>query len=525
MTTAAAQKDFKITYTSATQDMGLFHSLFDEGLAWARANMGKSHPLVIAGKPVETKLKKIEPASPIHGKLLGRFHAAGKKELDAAVKAARGAQKSWGAMRWQDRLTILRKAAAEIRRRKWQLGAVMALEIGKNRMEAMGDAEEAADLIDYYAQTMEEANGFVKPLGKLLPNEKTQSVLRPYGVFFCISPFNFPLALSTGMSAAALMAGNTIVYKPSPFAPWSGALLAEVYAAAGLPAGVFNFVPCRLDDVGARFWDRDDVDGIVFTGSRDVGLMLVKEFPRRFPRPVLMEGGGKNAAIVCASADLDVAAEGVMKSAFGLQGQKCSACSRVYVDRRVADAFIKKLIEKTRAIKTGDPTERDVYLGPVVSEQTVKRYEQAIKSVKKGGKLLHGGKRMKGGLFDKGFFVEPTIAQLPLKHELFAKELFMPFVAVAAVDSLDEALAETNKADYGLTAGIFSKDAAEVQKFFDEVEAGVLYANRKTGATTGAWPGVQSFCGWKGSGATGKGGCGPYYVAQFMREQSRTEML
>ena len=518
MTTAAPAKQFKITYTSANADMGEFHRLFDEGLAWAHSQMGAEHPLIINGLAVKSKAQPIALFSPIDGAPLGRFHCATKKHLDAAVKAARSAQKSWGAMRWQDRLVILRRAAEEIRRRKWQLGAAMSLEVGKNRMEAMGDAEESADLIDYYAQTMEEANGFVKPLGKLLPNENTRSVLRPYGVFFCIAPFNFPLALSAGMSSAALMAGNAIVYKPSPFAPWSGALLAEVYAAAGLPAGVFNFLPADLKEIGEKFWDRDDVDGIVFTGSREVGLRMVKEFPRRFPRPVLMEGGGKNAAIVTANADLDMAAEGVMKSAFGLQGQKCSACSRVYVDRKVADQFITKLVEKTKSIVIGDPTKPGVYLGPVISELAAKRYAKAVGAAKKGGKVLHGGKRR------EGLFVEPTIVELPLKHPLFQTELFVPFVAVGRVSGLDEAIVEANKAEYGLTAGIFSNDKSEVERFFDEIESGVCYANRRTGATTGAWPGVQSFCGWKGSGATGKGGCGPYYVSQFMREQSRTSM-
>ncbi len=524
MSTAAPSKEFKVTYSAVNADMTQFHKLFDEGLAWAHENAGKKHALVIDGKKVESKLKRLTVKSPIDGALLGEFSVAGPKELDAAVTAARKAQKAWARMPWQDRLGIMRRASAEIRRRKWQFGAVMSLEVGKNRMEAMGDAEESADLIDYYAQTMEESDGFSRPLGKLSPNERTRDVLRPYGVFLCIAPFNFPLALSTGMSAAALMAGNAVVYKPSPFTPWTGALLAEVYEAAGLPAGVFNYVPARLEDVGQDFWNRDDVDGIVFTGSRDVGLRFVKEFPKRYPKPVLMEGGGKNAAIVCESADLDMAAEGVMKSAFGMSGQKCSACSRVYVDKRVAKAFVAKLVEKTKAIKIGDPTVKDVYLGPVISEASVKRYEKATAEAGKRGELLLGGERLKDGAYGKGWYVSPAIAQLDLDDELYRRELFVPFVAVGVVDGLEQAIAEANKAEYGLTAGIFSSKKEELERFFDEIEAGVCYANRRTGATTGAWPGVQSFCGWKGSGATGKGGCGPYYVQQFMREQSRTVM-
>ena len=219
-----------------------------------------------------------------------------------------------------------------------------------------------------------------------------------------------------------------------------------------------------------------------------------------------------------------MAAEGIMKSAFGLQGQKCSACSRVYIDKKVAEPFLKTLLEKTAAIKIGDPTQKDVYFGPVINAKAVKTFEAAAVSAQNGGKILAGGKRMTQGALAKGHYVEPTIAQLPLDHPLFRQELFVPFLSVGVVSGLEEAIAESNKAEYGLTAGIFSSQKEEIEKFFDEIESGVCYANRKTGATTGAWPGVQSFCGWKGSGSTGKGGCGPYYVAQFLREQSRTIM-
>jgi 1-pyrroline-5-carboxylate dehydrogenase len=228
--------------------------------------------------------------------------------------------------------------------------------------------------------------------------------------------------------------------------------------------------------------------------------------------------------VVLLSADLDAAAEGVMRSGFSLQNQKCSATSRVYVHRAVATPFVDRLIEKTRAIRMGDPSERDVFFGPVINERAVARFERAVVQAAKEGSILLGGKRLSGGIFDRGHFVAPTIARVPLDSSLFQEELFVPFVAVGEVESLDQAITETNRVDYGLTAGIFSGDPAEVARFFDEVEAGVCYANKRTGATTGAWPGAQPFCGWKGSGSSGKGGCGPYYVAQFMREQSRTEI-
>ena len=515
----------KITYTSANTDMHAFHKSFDEALAFVGAKVGATYPLWIDGKSVVPTTEPLVDVSPIDTSVvLGRFAAATPDHVDLAVKAARAAQKTWGALPWQERVETLRKAAHAIRRRKFEIAAIMSLEVGKSRMEAMGDAEESADLIDYYCRIVEENDGFVKPLGKLLPNENTRSVLRPYGVFVCIAPFNFPMALSTGMSAAALLAGNAIVYKPAQDAPWTGLMLYECYKAAGIPGGLFNFLTGYGAMIGDALWKHPGVDGIVFTGSKEVGMRMVKEFSSAYPKPALMELGGKNATYVSETANLDDAAQGVMRSAFGLQGQKCSACSRVYVHAQVHDAFVEKLLAKTKAIVCGDPSLKDVYFGPVVNEKAVKTFEGAVASAQKGGKILLGGKRMTGTLFDKGLFVAPTIVELPLEHELFMRELFVPLLAVGKVANINQAIAQTNRAEYGLTAGIFTARKDEIQKFFDEVEAGVCYANRPTGATTGAWPGVQSFCGWKGSGSTGKGGCGPYYVAQFMREQSRTIM-
>jgi 1-pyrroline-5-carboxylate dehydrogenase len=515
----------KITYTSANADMASFHQAFDDALKAVRAKAGQEHPLWIEGKAVKSASPTIVDVSPIETSfVLGKFQAATAEHVDQAVRAARRAQKAWGARSWRDRVKILRKAAGEIRRRKHEIAAVMSLEVGKSRLEAIGDAEESADLIDYYAKMVEDNDGYVKPLGKLLPNENTRSVLRPFGVFVCIAPFNFPMALSTGMSAAALLAGNAVVYKPAQDTPWTGLMLYECYAAAGIADGLFNFVTGLGSAIGDALWKNPGVDGIVFTGSKEVGMRMVKEFSSAYPKPALMELGGKNPTYVSETANLDDASIGVMRSAFGLQGQKCSACSRVYVHEKIYDSFVSKLVEKTRALKLGDPTQRDVYFGPVINAKAVRTFDGAVESAKKGGKILLGGEHLAGGIFDKGHFVAPTIAELPLEHEIFFRELFVPFLAVGKVKSMDQAIAESNKAEYGLTAGIFSGNREEIDKYFDEIEAGVCYANRPTGATTGAWPGVQSFCGWKGSGSTGKGGCGPYYVTQFMREQSRTIM-
>ncbi len=513
----------KVTYTSANVDLEVFHRDFDAALAGVRAAAGGEHPNIIGGEPVRAPGAPLVDVTPIDTSVvLGRFAAARPAEVDRAVTKARAAQPDWARTPWRQRVDILRKAAALIRERKFALAALMSLEVGKNRLEAMGDAEESADLIDYYCQQVEDANGFVREMAQLTSVEHNVDVLRPYGVFACIAPFNFPLALSTGMSAAALLAGNAVVYKPSEDAPWTGLRLYEIYRDAGLPPGIFHFVVGRREEIGDAMWQHPGVDGVVFTGSKAVGLRIHHGISTGWIKPGLMELGGKNACLVMESADLDAAAEGVMRSAFGLQNQKCSATSRVYVHRAVAAPFVERLLEKTAAMAIGDPTARDVYFGPVINERAVARYEQAVAQATTEGSILTGGRRLTEGALARGHYVAPTVARLSLESTLFQNELFVPLLAVGEITSLDAAIAEANRAEYGLTAGIFTSKQGEIDRFFDEVQAGVCYVNKRSGATTGAWPGAQAFCGWKGSGATGKGGCGPYYVAQFMREQSRT---
>jgi 1-pyrroline-5-carboxylate dehydrogenase len=277
------------------------------------------------------------------------------------------------------------------------------------------------------------------------------------------------------------------------------------------------------DTVGDELTKSPDIDGIVFTGSYEVGFSLFRSFSSRYPRPCIVEMGGKNPAIVMRSADLDEAAEGIVRSAFGFGGQKCSANSRVYVERSVHDELVQRLVERTERISVGDPRPRETWLGPVIDARAVERYEQAVAEARRDGRVYAGGERLRDGALARGFYVEPTVVGgLPADHRLFADELFVPFTAVHAVDSLEEALARSNASLYGLTAGIYSHEPAEVQRFLEGVHAGVLYVNRRAGATTGAWPGMQPFGGWKGSGSTGKAGLGMYYVAQFLREQSHT---
>ncbi|CAN5634543.1 aldehyde dehydrogenase family protein [soil metagenome] len=510
----------KITYATLSADNEELQSAFDAALERARAALGETYPMII-GDEERTSNDTFEDRSPIDRELvIARFPTGTRTDVQDAIAAARAAYPAWRATPWRERLAILRRAADLISERQFDYAALMTLEVGKNRLEALGDVEETADLLRYYGDEFEKADGFVKPMGSLSPTEKTRSVLRPYGVFGVISPFNFPMALAGGPSGGAMIAGNTVVLKPSSDAPLSGWKFGEALRDAGLPDGVFNLVTGPGETVGAELQENPGIDGMVFTGSYEVGMDLYRSFTKDYPRPIITEMGGKNPAIVMKSADLDEAAEGVMRSAFGFDGQKCSANSRVYVEAPVAREFVAKLVEKTRDITVGDPTERENWMGPVINQRALDTFSKAVEEAR-----ADGGTIEVGGETDttRGFFPTPTVVTgLPLEHRLFHDELFVPFLVVGEVDSLDQALHEANDTAYGLTAGIFSKDDGEIRRFLDTIQAGVVYVNRRAGATTGAWPGIQSFGGWKGSGSSGKSGLGPYYVQQFLREQSQT---
>lgn len=512
----------KVTYvTLAGNDDA--NAAYDAAVAAARASLPGRISNWIDGREASSNRPWDDDLSPIDTSLLvARFPRGTPADVSAAIDGARLAFPAWSRRSWQERVAILRRAAEAISSRMTELAALMSLEVGKNRLEAMGDAEEAADLLRYYCDQMEEADGFEKPLAKLLPGEDTRSVLRPHGVFAVVAPFNFPAALSAGMAGGALVAGNTVVFKPSSEAPLTGLRLYEILTEAGVPPGVFQFVTGGGRALGEAFLDAR-FDGIVFTGSKAVGLDLYKRFAKPWPKPVIVEMGGKNPAIVTRNADLQKAAEGVARSAFGYGGQKCSACSRAFVAGEVYDAFLERLVGVAENMTIGDPTERATYLGPVISAQAKATHAAAHAEARRDGRVVFAGVVPENPGLARGHFVAPIVADgLPEGHRLWREELFVPFLCVGAVASLDEALHRANDTEYGLTAGIFSEDENEVRTFFDRIEAGVVYANRRTGATTGAWPGVQSFCGWKSSGSTGKGGCGPWYVQQFLREQSRT---
>jgi len=523
MTTESAPR-IKITYATLRADNEPMHAQFEAALGTARGTLGGLHQNYVDGA-WRDGAGSFEVHSPIDTDiLLGTFARGTAADVDDAVAAARRAQPAWAARPWRERVAIVKRAGDLISERLMEYSALMAIEVGKNRIEALGEVEESADLLRYYASTMEANDGYDHPMDNLGDAAvHTRSILRPHGVFAVISPFNFPMALAAGPTGAALLAGNTVVFKPSSASPLSAVKLIEAYIDAGVPAGAINLVMGSGETVGQTLQDHPGVDGIVFTGSYEVGMRLFHSFSKSWPRPCIVEMGGKNPAIVTGRADLDEAAEGIMRSAFGFGGQKCSANSRVYVERAVHDELVRRLVEKTEAITIGDPLVRANWMGPIIDQRAVDRHQAAASEARRDGTVFVGGERLTDAGMERGFYVEPTVVgNLPSSHRLFRDELFAPLTAVAAVDSLDEALALANDSVYGLTAGVYSEDPAEIQQFLDRAQAGVLYVNRRAGATTGAWPGVQAFGGWKGSGSTGKAGLSMYYVAQFMREQSHT---
>ncbi|MBI4542221.1 MAG: aldehyde dehydrogenase family protein [Gemmatimonadetes bacterium] len=502
------------------------HRHFEKALTAVRARLGRQYPMLIGGEE-RLAAEKFEDRSPINADwLLGVFQKGTARDAGQAIAAARSAFPAWGALGWRERVRLLRKTAALITRRVFDVAAIDALEVGKNRMEALADVQETADLIGYYCDQVEKHDGFVKPLrSDPLAGYKASntSVLRPYGVWVVISPFNFPVALAGGPAGGALVAGNTVVFKPATDTPWTGYMLARCFLDAGLPPGVFNFVTGPGATCGQELMSSPDVDGITFTGSYDVGMRVYRTFAGgKAPRPCIAEMGGKNPVLVSRRADLDRAALGCFRSAFGLQGQKCSAASRIYIEKPVKEAFTTRLLALLEQARIGDPTERDAYLGPVINAGAAKDYEAYCEELRRSGRILFGGRRLTAGNLSKGHFCAPTVADdVPESHRLWKHEMFLPIVMIAAVDSLQEGMRRANDADLGLTAGFYGTKR-EAEWFFANIEAGVCYANRPHGATTGAWPGFQPFGGWKGSGSSGKSAGGPYYVQQFMREQSRT---
>ncbi len=514
----------RVTYSNTGEDFSGVHAHLDSVIPEVEARLlGKARPAFVGGRD-RSEGRVVDARSPIDRDIvLGEFPQAESALVDEAVEAARAAFAGWRDMGWPRRAEILRAGADVLENRKWEVSVACLVEVGKSRLEAVGEVEEAIDLIRHYCDEMERTDGFREDRPGASSAERCSVVLRPFGVFGVIAPFNFPVALSVGMISAALVAGNTAVLKPSDAAGLTGRLIVEAMVEGGLPDGALNLIYGGRE-AGEALVHHPSVDGIAFTGSNAVGMTIFRDFASSTAmRPVLAEMGGKNPAFVAASADLALAATGVARSAFGLSGQKCSALSKVYVERPIIDDFLGALIEVTDKLKVGDPRNKDVFMGPVIDEAARDRFVEASKEVAAIGSIVLGGAALSGDPFDRGPYVAPTIVRgLRPDHRINRDELFVPFLSVLPLDDLDQAIADANRSAFGLTAGIYTQDQDELDRFLDTIEAGVLYANRASGATTGAWPGFQTFCGWKGSGTTGKGGLGSWYVPQFMREQSRT---
>ncbi|MBV6423763.1 MAG: 1-pyrroline-5-carboxylate dehydrogenase 1 [Steroidobacteraceae bacterium] len=517
---------FRLTYATMFDPPEALHERFDAALASVRAGLGARHDLFIDGadRPARHHARR---SSPIDRDLvLGDFALAEAADVEAAMRAARRAWPAWRALPARERAEHVRRIGALLAERVYPIAASLVLEVGKNRMEALGEAQETVDFFSHYADDYEAHAGYEVAL----PNDplaqsvsRNRSVMRPYGVWVVIAPFNFPLALAGGPVAAALVTGNTVVVKGASDTPWAGRLLADCVRDAGLPPGVFNYLSGPGTAVGDALVAHTATAGITFTGSAAVGRQLLQRMAAGpWPRPCIAEMGGKNPCIVTARADLDRAAAGIVRSAYGMGGQKCSALSRLYVDARVADALLERLGRSIDAIRVGDPCRRENWLGPVVNAAACARYAADVAALRTGGaQLLRGGSTLTDGDLARGRYVSPVLAEAPPDHPLWRREMFLPILMLHRCGDREEAMRLANDTDMGLTAGFYG-GADEVPWFHEHIEAGVTYANRPQGATTGAWPGYQPFAGWKGSGSTGKAIASFYYLAQYQREQSRT---
>jgi 1-pyrroline-5-carboxylate dehydrogenase len=516
---------FKLTYSTMFDPPEELHTRFEAALGRARAKLGARHDHFIGGTDRQS-LNYRDTRSPIDREILiGSFAEGTEADAAAAMDAAGAAWPAWRAIAPPDRNRILRRAGDLIEERVYDIAAAVALEVGKNRMEALGEVQETAEFFRYYCDEYERQRNF----DHALPEDplkgyrsRNRSVMKPYGTWIVIAPFNFPFALAGGPAAAALVTGNTVVLKGATDTPWAGRLLADCLRDAGVPAGVFNYVLGTGRQVGQALLDHPRAAGVTFTGSHEIGMKILRQFSGgRVPRPCIAEMGGKNPVIVTAGADLERAAIGIVRSAFGMGGQKCSALSRIYVESPVADALIGRLADAVRALRIGDPTVRENWLGPLISESARSSHGRYAAELESGGARIVAAADLPAGAGDRGWYCAPIIAETPIDHPLWRHEMFAPIATLARVPDRETAMRLCNASDLALTAGFYG-GRDEVDWFLDRIEAGVTYVNRPQGATTGAWPGYQPFGGWKGSGSTGKGIASYYYLAQYLREQSQT---
>jgi RHH-type proline utilization regulon transcriptional repressor/proline dehydrogenase/delta 1-pyrroline-5-carboxylate dehydrogenase len=492
-----------------------------EALRLVREQFGRHYPLVIGGSDCDTAVRG-ESTNPANkSEVIGTYALAPVETVDRAVVAAKAALPAWQALPVEQRAEYLRQAADRMEERLFELAAWEVFECGKEWREATADVDEAIDFCRFYAR---EAIALQSEQGVDVAGEENRFEYLPRGVVGVIAPWNFPLAILTGMSVAALATGNTVVMKPAEQSAIVAAKLMEVFREIDLPAGVLSYVPGRGEVAGAALVEHPDVALIAFTGSRAVGLAIntraaeVSQNGMPNVKRVIAEMGGKNAIIVDADADLDEAVLGVMKSAFGYQGQKCSACSRAIVLADVYDQFLSRLVEATRSLKIGPAEDPATSVGPVIDEESFQRIQQYIEIGKAEGRLMLA--MDPGPLTELGWYIGPHIfADVQPTARIAQEEIFGPVLAVLRAADLDEALRIANGTDYGLTGGIFSRSPAALDRAKREFLVGNLYLNR---AITGALVSRQPFGGFKMSGIGSKAG-GRDYLLQFVLPRTITE--
>ena len=484
-----------------------------EALKEVGKELGSEYPLVIGGERIKTKekLTSVNPAQ--KDQVVGVFSKGTPEHADRAVRAADEAFKKWSHTKAEDRAQLLLKAAKTIRERKYYYAAWMVYEVGKSWPEADADVAETIDFCEFYSREMLRLDKPV-PLTPV-PGERNHLVYIPLGVGVVIPPWNFPMAIMAGMTLASIVTGNTVVIKPSSDSPTIAYKFFEVLKAVGMPAGVANFLPGPGATVGDTLVTHARTRYVAFTGSKDVGLRINELAAKHQPgqiwvKRVVAEMGGKDSIVVDSETDLDAAVEGAAQSAFGFQGQKCSACSRAIVVEKVYDAFLEKLKGRVEQINVGSPADPSTYMGPVINDSARKSILEYIETGKKEGRVVTGGGEGSG----PGYFVEPTvIADVPPTARIAQEEIFGPVLAVIKAKNFDEALEIANNTEYGLTGAVYTKNRLKLDKAAERFHVGNLYFNRKcTGALVGAHP----FGGFNMSGTDSKSG-GHDYLLLFLQ--------
>ncbi|HZT08801.1 MAG TPA: L-glutamate gamma-semialdehyde dehydrogenase [Chloroflexota bacterium] len=494
---------------------------FERAIALVEAEHARERPLVIGGAPRMTGswIESRDPSD--HQRIVGRVAKASTHDAEDAVRAAEGAYPGWSRTPAIERAALGLRAASIMRRRRHELSATMVLEVGKTWPEADADTAEAIDFLEYYAREALALDG----AHPVIPIKGTASDLRyvPIGVGVAIPPWNFPLAIAMGLVSSAILTGNTVIFKPSSLAPVVGAKIVEVLDEAGAPPGVVNFVPGPGDSVGDFLVAHPRVRFINFTGSRDVGVRISSVAGRigdgqLWIKRVIAEMGGKNAIIVDPSGDLDLAVSGILASAFGFQGQKCSACSRVIADGSVYDEVVARVASGAEALRVGPAKEIESDMGPVADGSQFRKIAGYIEAGRGEGRLVAGGERDDS----IGYFIHPTVfADVPPTASIMQEEIFGPVVAITKSRDFVDALAIANGTQYGLTGGVFARDPAKLDLARREFHVGNLYFNRKI---TGALVGVEPFGGFKLSGTDAKAG-GPDYLKYFLEAKVISERL